>query len=582
MASKWETKRTDANLPLMSQVLGVSETTARCLANRGLRTKNSALAFIRPDARRLCDIACMPDAQKALDRIAAAIEKKERIIVFGDYDVDGITSTVILSKVLGRLGADCGYHMPHRMREGYGMSAGAIRKIAGEGAGLVVAVDNGVSALDEIALANELGLDVIVVDHHEPRFDFGDGGRRDILPPAYAMLDPKTADNCYPFKEICAAGLSYKLAEALCRRMGADFREKDELLTLAAIATICDIVPLLGENRVLVQLGMKIFNENKFVNPGLGSLLENRGYLDRTLDTFSVGFVVGPCLNATGRLETASLAVELMMADDPKTRGELAEELARLNGERRSLTQTCVDRLMAALPEELPKVLVLTDTDAHESVAGIAAGRVKDATGRPTILLTLGDGAMKGSGRSIEKYNIFEAMLAHRHLFVKFGGHAMACGLTMPESNVEALREGLNADCGLSEEDFLPVTRLECELGLAEISLGLAEELALLAPYGKGNDEPVFASFGLYAETVRVLNEKNTLIFSFSQGGARVKGVAFCKNELYEKLAHEAGVNKHGGFLMDAAYTIETNEWQGARSAQLKLRDFRIMPGARR
>ena len=577
MNSRWCLVETDANIELMSSVLGVGNVTARCLANRGLRSKNAAIGFLSPSGGCLHDIMGIDDTVHALKRIKAALGS-EKIVVYGDYDVDGITSTVILCKVLRRLGADCEYYMPHRRLEGYGMNPEAINKIADMGAGLIIAVDNGISTSMEIQLAKERGIDTVVVDHHEPGFVEDGDGRKDILPPAFAIIDPKLSDCKYPFKECCAAVLAFKLAEALCGYLDEPFTEKDELLVLAAIATLCDIVPLVDENRIIVKLGLAKLAGNKLLNPGLGSLIALRGYLDKTIDTFTVSFVLGPCLNATGRLESAAIAVELLCAseDDVEKRCRLAEELVRLNNDRKSLTQECVERILCTLPEKLPKVLVLVDLEAHESVAGIVAGRIRETTGRPTILFTAGDGALKGSGRSIEVYNIFDALYKNRHLFIRFGGHAMACGLTMEAKNVPLLSDALNEDCDLSEEDFLQKIPIDGELSLRDINLKLSEELSLLAPFGKCNEEPLFLSRSLYTESVRVLDEKRTLIFVFSKDGCRIKGITFGKNELYDTLTREAGANKYGGFFMDVVYGIETNEWNNEKSVQLRVRDFII------
>ena len=575
MKIEWKLQDTDANLELMSEVLGVDKVTARVLANRGIRSKNAAINFLQPSEKKLHDIDLMPDTKKALKRIKDGIEAG-KIVVYGDYDADGITSTVILCKVLRRLGADCDYYMPHRINDGYGLNALAIEKISEMGAKLVIAVDNGISAIDEIALANNLGIDVVVVDHHEPAFTICDGVRKDTLPPAFAILNPKLTGSEYPYKEICAAVLAYKLAGALCDFCGKDFAEKNEFLVLAAIATLCDIVPLVDENRIIVKLGLRVLNQNKLVNSGLGSLISLRGYKDKQLDTYTVSYVLGPCLNATGRLESAAIAVDLLLCSEADKSEKLAEELVRLNNERKNLTQECVERLMQVIPDKLPKVLVLIDLEAHESVAGIVAGRIREATGRPTILLTTGDGALKGSGRSIEKYNIFEALLANNHLFTRFGGHAMACGITMKEENVSLLSEALNKSCPLEEDDFRTEILLDGELKLGCISLKLSKELEYLAPYGKGNEEPLFVSQRLYAENVKVLDEKRTLIFSFSKDGLRIKGVAFGKNDLYDSLTKEAGVNKNGGFFLDVVYSVETNEWNGETSAQMRVKDFKV------
>ena len=578
MKSSWNILETDANIELMSSTLGVGKTTARCLANRGIRSKNAAIGFLSPSENHLHDIGIIGDTQNALERIKSALGS-EKIVVYGDYDVDGITSTVILCKVLKRLGADCEYYMPHRRQEGYGMNPEAVKKIHEMGASLIIAVDNGISANAEIQLASELGIDTIVVDHHEPGFVQNEDGKKDLLPPAYAIIDPKLSNCAYPFKECCAAVLAFKLAGALCEYLDKPFTEKDELLALAAIATLCDIVPLVDENRAIVKLGLSKLGKNKLLNPGLGSLIALRGYLDKTIDTFTVSFVLGPCLNATGRLESAAIAVELLCAqqEDVKKRGELADELVRLNTERKNLTQDCVERILRNLPKELPKILVLVDLEAHESVAGIVAGRIRETTGRPTILFTSGDGALKGSGRSIEKYNIFDALYKNKHLFIRFGGHAMACGITMEAENTAFLSHALNEDCELYEEDFAEKILIDAELSLSDISLKLSEELAFLAPFGKSNQEPLFVSRGLYTESVRVLDEKNTLIFSFSKNACRIRGIAFGKNELYDKLTKEAGVYKQGGFYMDVVYGVETNEWNNERSVQMRIRDFRVM-----
>jgi len=390
----------------------------------------------------------MKDVGIAMNLIAEAMQKKAKIMIYGDYDVDGVMSTVIIYKLLQRLGADVEYYIPHRVEEGYGLNVKAVEHIASLGVSLLITVDNGIASHEEVAVANRHNMQVVIIDHHEPGFMENESGRIDMLPLAAAIIDPKQSECSYPFKELCAAGLAYKLAGALCKYLNVPFLDQDELLVLAAIATICDIVTLQDENRILVKQGLALLNTNKLINPGLGSLITRRGYLDKPADAFTIGYILGPCLNATGRLESATLSVELLLSEFPSQRIQLAHELADLNDERKKLTADCVDRALNELPtDNLDKVLVLTDPTAHESVAGIVAGRIREATGRPTILLTQGEGAMKGSGRSIEGYNLFEALFAHKDLFLRFGGHAMAAGLTMQEENVPVLRAALNADC---------------------------------------------------------------------------------------------------------------------------------------
>jgi len=488
--------------------------------------------------------------------------------------VDGIMSTVILYRVLTRLGGDVSYYVPHRMEEGYGLNMEAIEYLHADAARLLITVDNGISAEPEIARAAELGIDTVIIDHHEP------GG---TLPPAVAIVDPKQPDCPYPFKDLCAATLVYKFCAALCEKINIPYIEEREMCALAAMACICDIVSLADENRTLVCRGLAVLTADKLINPGLGALITQRGYIDKTIDAYTIGFVLGPCLNATGRLESAEISIDLLLADDIDSRVMLAKDLIDLNDARKNLTKECVDRALAELEQlpDLPKVLVLTDAEAHESVAGIVAGRLRDNTGRPCILLTPGENAWKGSGRSIPAYNLFEAMDAHRHLYHRFGGHAAAAGLTLPEENIALLREALNRDCKLTEADFTPTHDIDAELTSDEITLELSRELERLAPFGKGNAAPLFITRDLRVESVRNIHEKNTLIFTFkSRDNKRVKGIAFGLNAQYDRAVAKAGVDGAGGFKMHAAYRIETNVYNGNVSVQMGVRDFVIIPTA--
>jgi len=571
--TNWIMRHSDANIPLMANVLGVSQITARVMANRGIRTKNTALSFLNTSINNLRPFLDMKGAASAICRINTAINLSEKITVYGDYDADGITATAILYKVLVRLGANVTYYIPHRVSEGYGLNNSAVKSIAALGTKLIITVDNGISAIEEVTLATKLGIDTIIVDHHEPG---------DKLPRAVAIVDPKQQDCPYPFKELCAGGLVFKLADALCRHMGKPFVEHDESLVLAAIATICDIVSLKDENRILANCGMIILNSNKLINPGLGSLITMRGYLDKPIDTFTMGFVLGPCINAAGRLSSADVALQLLITstEDVKVRMSLTQELIELNDGRRQMTSDCTNRILASLPptSEMDKVLVITDTETHESISGIVAGRVKETTGRPTIVLTQGDNAMKGSGRSPSCYNLFEALNANNHLLTKFGGHAMAAGVTLPNENIPLLREALNSNCNLTEADFIKSYEIDAELCLQDISLSLADELTRLAPFGRDNGEPMFVIRNIFTENVRVLDEKNTLIFTFrNYAGARVKGIAFGLNEQYADAISNSGAEKDGGYRMDVVFHIETNTYNNMVSVQIKVKDFKII-----
>ena len=571
--TRWVIRETDANIPLMAETLHISLIMARVMANRGIRTKKTALSFLKTSIDHLRPFLDMKDAHTAISRVVGAIKNGEKITVYGDYDADGITSTAILVKLLKRLGAIVSYYIPHRIKEGYGMNKTAVQKLGLDGTKLIIAVDNGISAVDEVAFANTLGIDTIIIDHHEPG---------NILPQALAIVDPKQHDCPYPFKELCAGGLSYKFAAALCEHLNVPFIEQEEFLVLAAVATICDIVKLNDENRILANCGVIILNANKLINPGLGSLITLRGYLEKSIDTFTVGFVIGPCVNAAGRLSVADTAVELLLAnaENINERMEFTNRLIELNDERKQLTADCVERLQAKLdPHKMDKILVITDAETHESIAGIVAGRIRESTGRPTIVFTKGEDAMKGSGRSSPCYNLFEALSAHRHLFLKFGGHSMAAGLTIQNENIHILQEALNRDCTLTDEDFLPVLEIDQELNFDEITLKLADELTKLAPFGSGNHEPLFISRGLIVENVRIIDEKSTIIFTFSNGTRRMmKGLAFGLNENYAKAIAKFDINKSGGFLMDVVYAVEVNVYNGTVSVQMRVKDFFICP----
>jgi len=564
MKNRWVVKETDAKLDLMSEVLGISKVTARVMANRGLRSKNTALAFLKTSIDNMRPFVQMKDAEKALQRVKKAIESGEKITIYGDYDVDGMTSTAILQKTLLSLGADSTYYIPHRITEGYGLNKNAISSLAESGTKLLFCVDNGISSVEEVCYANTLGLDTVILDHHEPG---------EALPNAAAIVDPKQEDCPYVFKEFCAGGLAYKFAAAMFEFMDKPFYYRDEFLVLAALATICDIVALQDENRVLVNCGLIILNANKKINCGLSSLLTLQKYLDKPITTSSAGFILGPCLNAAGRLDSGSLGVELLLAQESKKSLDIAEKLIELNKSRKALTEEGFDRMLSSLPEVLDKVLVLVDTETHESLAGIVAGRIREATGHPTIVLTPGESGMKGSGRSNASYNMYAALERNKHLLTRFGGHFKAAGLSLPEENIPLLREALNAECTLENEDFVPVIEADGELSAGDLTVKQATELIRLAPFGSGNPEPVFITRGLYVKNVKIMDEKNTLIFSFvTREGTRVKGIAFGLNARYKEEVEYAS-----DFYMDIAYNLEVNEFRGAVEVQARILDFVLL-----
>ncbi|MCL2752827.1 MAG: single-stranded-DNA-specific exonuclease RecJ, partial [Defluviitaleaceae bacterium] len=444
---RWVLRKNDANIELMSEVLKIDPVLCNILANRNIRSKNTAIRFLNPILDYLHPMDEMMGVAKATNIIQDGIEADKRFCIFGDYDADGVSSTVILRKGLEGLGADIWHYIPHREKEGYGLNLAAVEEIAND-CHILIAVDNGIAAADEVTRAAELGIEVIIIDHHEPPFtEKEDGSRQEVLPPAAAIINPKQSSCKYPFKELSAAGLSYKFIQHLYAESNIDFEAADEALVFATIATFCDVVDLVDENRILAKNGLRLLNTQGTKNVGLNALVKARNLEYNSIDDFAIGFVLGPCINASGRLSCADLAVELFLTQDEARAAELAAELVELNEERKTLCAKHVDNTIASLEmSQLDDVLVLFIPEIHESIAGIVAGRVKEHTQHPTIVFSDAHGVAKGSARSIEGYNVFEALQKHKDLFDRFGGHAMAAGITMPIENIDELRKRLNAD----------------------------------------------------------------------------------------------------------------------------------------
>ncbi len=583
---RWALRRTGIDAAAIARDLGIRQATAAVLANRGLASRKEAWAFFQADADSLGDPARMKDMLSGVSLLAAAIREGKKIVVYGDYDVDGVMSTSILLRTLLRCGGEAEFYIPHREKEGYGLNLRVIETLADAGTELLFTCDNGISAIREIALAKEKGMTVVVLDHHEPGF-LGEGEeRRDILPTADAIIDPKQRACGYPFRQMCAGGLAYRFSLLLLQEFGiADAALERELLIFAAIATICDIVDLMGENRTLAQMGLAALPRTE--NLGLRALIAETGLSDKRITEYHIGFVLGPCINAAGRLMSGSLAVELFCTNEEREAREKAKQLVALNTERKRMTEEAAKRL--ALGGELrDKVLVLYDAAIHESIAGIVAGRIKEKYYRPTLVITDSTDGVKGSGRSIEGYHLFEALFANRELFSRFGGHAMAAGFSMPPENVPVLRERLNRDCTLTEEEMRPVLRVERMLLFAEIDLGLAQELQTLAPFGKGNPTPLFATRGILADRIDLIGkESNILRMTLSDAGrgVRLSAISFDGYENFREMlrglypAQDCDKIINSGSLserLDIVYEIAVNSFRGRSSVQLIIKDFRL------
>lgn len=587
---RWLLKRTKVDTALMAKDLGVRQATATVLANRELYAKKEARDFLYGGEGAFGNPAEMKDLLKGVSLIAQAIQNGKKIAVYGDYDVDGVMSTSILYQTILRCGGTAVFYVPHRQKEGYGLNLKAVEDLAAEGVDVLFTCDNGIAALQEIALAKEKGMTVVVLDHHEPGFTGIGEERRDILPNADAIIDPKQRDCPYGFKHMCAGGLSYKFAKVLLEEFCiADTALEKQLVSFAAIATVCDIVDLLGENRAIVQKGLPEVQNTE--NVGLRVLKEEAGLADKTITDYHIGFIIGPCINATGRLESGRQAVELFCSREETEARAKAKKLVELNEERKQLTEEAAQRADLALQESnalQDRVLVLYDPTIHESIAGIVAGRIKDKYYHPTILITGSEDGAKGSGRSIEGYHLFEALFANRELFTRFGGHAMAAGLSLPVENIEILRQRLNEQCRLTEAQMIPVLRIEKALSFAEIDLGLAKELKALAPFGKGNPAPLFGSKGIQADRIDLIGkEKNILRMTLSEpkSGTRLAAISFDGYDLLCQLLKELYPTEDCDkiilsgqlpCLLDIVYSIEINTYRGRSSVQLLLKDFRF------
>lgn len=586
--AKWVLKRNKAYIEKIAEFFSVSTVTANIIANRGLGTVKDIEKYIYCRKEDMYDASVMADMDTALSCIENAVKDGRKIVVYGDYDVDGVMSTVILYKTLLHLGAQTDFYLPHRQKEGYGMNCEAVEELKREGFDVILACDNGIAAVNEIALAKELGMEVVVIDHHEPAFEtLSDGSKKDLLPNADAVADSKRTDCPYPFKKLCAAGMCYKFSGLLFKRFGKEFVYDDEFLAFAAIATVCDVVDMLDENRIIAKNGLALAKE--IPNKGMRALIRETN-LEGPINEYHAGFVLGPCINATGRLQSAELSVKLFIEEDEKKACAYAAELVRLNNERKLMTSKAVEEAVSTVEREglfNDRVLVIYCPNVHESIAGIVAGRVKETYYKPTIMITDSTDMAKGSGRSIEGYNMFEELFKCRELFYKFGGHPMAAGLSLEKENIAELRKRLNQNCALTQKDMTPVMRIESILDFKDITMECAKELEGLAPFGKENPVPLFASLGVKCRRISLMGRNRDMmkmVFTDKSGNS-IDGVSFDGYEKFkEAIAHKFDSEACSSILrggnieveMDILYNISVNRFNGRENLQLNVRDMRF------
>jgi len=585
----WRLRNNKANIEKMADALRISPVMAQVLANRGIGTFEAAKKFIAPSLEDMYDGYLFEDMKKGIDLLNEAIDAGTKISVYGDYDADGAMSSVILYKSIKCFTDNVMYYVPHRQKEGYGINCDSINELYSEGVRLIICCDNGITALKEAELMKQLGVKFVILDHHEPSFVETENGRNDVLPCADAVIDHKKKTCTYPVKNLCAGGMSYKFSQLLFESRNAEFSYRDEFLVFAAIATICDIVDLLDENRTIAKLGLDSIKYSP--NTGLQALIEATG-LDKAdkITEYHIGFVIGPCINATGRLKSAKSAIELFLTEDTQKAKELSLELTALNDSRKEMTQKAVKECIEMAQNDESSVLVVYNENVHESIAGIVAGRIKEKFYKPAIVITSGDEMAKGSARSIDGYNIFEEMFKVKDIFHKFGGHPMAAGLSIAKENIEELKRRLNENCQLTKEELTPVIRIDKALNINEINMGLAKELLLLAPFGKENTMPLFGTKSMFAEKITLIGkDKNIIKMSLrdKETGLRLDGIDFNNytqfvNELNNIFGEEETGQVLQGLLpvyLDLVYSVSINEFLGRKTVQLIIKDFRLMGG---
>jgi len=600
--AKWMVAAKKADFNKIAEEYGISPVLARIMRNRDVMENEQIRQFLHGTLADLHNPYLLKDMEEAVCILEKKINEGLPVRIIGDYDVDGICATYILKRGLALLGAKADRVIPHRMKDGYGLNDSLILEAAKDGIDTIVTCDNGIAAADQILLAKEKGMTVVVTDHHEVPFEEVGGIRRQILVKADAVVDPKREDCLYPFKQICGAVVAYKLIEAMFirKQKQAEAAQKDnimkqkeelmtELLPFAALATVCDVMELKDENRIIVKYGLKQMHNTE--NLGLKALLMVNGIEDAALSPYHAGFILGPCLNATGRLDTATRALSLFESVQKTDAVTIATDLKNLNDSRKKMTEDGVTEAIhlvmnSSLKDD--KVLVVYLPDCHESLAGIIAGKVKEKFGKPTFVLTRGEEGVKGSGRSIEAYDMYEEMTACKELFTKFGGHKMAAGLSLSgEEQVEVLRKRMNETCRLTEEDFEEVVHIDVPMPLSYAGKTFIRELDLLEPFGTGNPKPLFAQKNVSLISGKIMGKNRNVgkyviadeagnYYDMIYFGDLEKWHAFLEQKGGKEAVSTiyAGKLRRGELLFSLAYYPDINVFAGRESVQIMMQHY--------
>ena len=571
---KWFVAMKKADFNGIAEKYQISPIIARLMRNRDVVGDDAIDFYLNGTVENLYDGLLMKDMDRAVDILKEKIEEGKKIRVIGDYDIDGVNATYILQQGLAGLGADVDTDIPDRIKDGYGLNQMLIDRALEDDVDTIITCDNGIAAMSEIAYGKENGMTIVVTDHHEVPYLEENGEKKYLLPPADAVVDPHRADCEYPFKGLCGAAVAYKLVEVLYRVSGKSEQEvehlQESLMENVAIATIGDVMDLVGENRVFVKKGLELLKTTK--NEGLHALMQCTGVDTANLNTYHIGFVIGPCINAGGRLDTAKRALELLNASNRREAVTLAADLKELNDSRKEMTEEGVEEAVRQIESSSWKddqVLVVYLPKCHESIAGIIAGRIKERYYRPTFVLTKGETGVKGSGRSIEAYDMFAEMSRCRELFTKFGGHKLAAGLSLEEENVEVFRKRINELADLTEEDLQMKVSIDMRLPFPYINEELIHELKILEPFGKGNGKPLFAESKLRVIQPRIFGKNRNVLKCRleDQQGNQMEAVYFgevedCLQQMEKKQ------------IMSFTYYPSINEYMGRRTIQLTIVNY--------
>lgn len=583
---QWMVLSKKADFKAIGERFGIDQVTARIIRNRDIIEEEEIRDFLTGGLKELKDPHLLHEADVLVDILVEKIKTQKHIRILGDYDIDGVMSTHILKTALKRCQGNVSIQIPDRMKDGYGLNMNLVERAYQEGVDTILTCDNGIAAMEEIARGKELGMTILVTDHHEIPFVEEEGKRTYLRSKADAIVNPHQKECAYPYKNLCGAGVAWKVICLLYEKMGIPQKEAEDLLEFVAFATVGDIMSLTGENRILVKEGIKRIHHTE--NTGMKALILRCGLEPEQIDAYHFGFVLGPCVNASGRLDTAQRALELFSEEDPEVAGKIAEELVVLNEERKEMTLAGVERAVEICDQEdygKDSVLVVYLPEVHESIAGIIAGKIRERYYKPTFILTKGEEGVKGSGRSIEEYSMYEEMCKCRELFTKFGGHPMAAGLSLPEENVEVFRKKINEYSPFKKTFPVEKIRIDVPMPLDYVSMDLIRELNLLAPFGKDNPHPIFADRDLTITRLWLIGKnQNVLRMNLvTASGMTVSGIAFRNVEaIQEYLQKKFGAAEYQAALqgrgsrmkISAIYTPKINCYWDVESIQFEIQEI--------